>query len=366
MKKFIVIILSSLALFDCQEPFHPDIETVEPFVVIEGLFTSLPNNHIVKIHYTRSFNERPYYQYMENALVEIEDEDKNLISFYDYGKGIYRCDTNNAYQAEVGKTYILRVITPEGDIYESQPQTVVESPEINKLYCNYNQKVFLTENTYGDILEISKDGIQIKEETKGVLPIQNYYFFRWTGYEQHVNVLTTPYGISSYYIFRHRKINFKYQSIIRTGNADEYSDFEMKNNKIVFIALDDMVNYIQPFPVDTFTLHDNWFEGLLFKLEQLSVSDDAYSFWRNAELQLEAEGRLFDPVASQLKGNIRCVNDTTKNIVGIFNASHVSVKYAYFYINYKNETFSMDIDGFPTLYLDTCNWSRPDDWIPRP
>jgi hypothetical protein len=135
---------------------------------------------------------------------------------------------------------------------------------------------------------------------------------------------------------------------------------------MLFISKKDMSDYIQPFDTIWYTLVNNWFDGLLFKLEQLSISDNAYSFWRDAELQLEADGRLFDPVASQLKGNIRCITDSTKEVIGIFNASHVSERYAYLYINYENKTTSLDIDGFPTLYLDTCSWIRPDDWIRRP
>ena len=342
----------------------PEIETVEPVIYIECLFTSLPEQHEVKVFYTRSFNERPYYPWVEGAIVEIEDNEGNIIPFYEKAHGIYLSDSNNTYMAELGKSYVLRVSTSEGDVFESSPQTVRECPEISNLFCKYDQDVYLNQNSNNDVFEVQRDGIQILSETQGIFPVHNYYFYRWNGYEQHVTAISS--GPTTYYLYRHRSIKTKYRQIIRTGNADQYANFEIKNQEMLFISNEDMTNYVQPFDTAMFTFVNNWFEGLLFRLEQLSISDNAYSFWKDAELQLEAEGRLFDPVASQLKGNIRCTTDSTKDVIGIFNASHVSEKYAYFYIDYENKTTSLDIDGFPTLYLDTCSWGRPDDWIRRP
>jgi len=366
MKHILLIILSIVILAGCQNIFMPNVETIEPVLYIECMLTTLPEKHEVKVLYTRSFNDRPYYPFVEDAIVEIEDTESNIIPFYYIGNGIYRCDSNNTYMAELGESYVLRVSTSDGEVFESSPQTVRECSEISNLFCKYDKDVYLNQNLNNDVFEVQRDGIQIISETQGIFPVQNYYFYRWVGYEQHVNIITTLSGESSYYLYRHRKMKTKYKQIIRTGNADKFSNFEIKNQEMVFISTEDMSNYIQPFPDTMFVFTDGWFEGMLFKLEQLSISDNAYLFWRDAELQLEAEGRLFDPVAPQLKGNIKCITDSTKDVIGIFNASHVSEKYAYFYINYENRTTSIDIDGFPTLYLDTCSWGMPDDWIRRP
>ncbi|MBN2522731.1 MAG: DUF4249 family protein [Bacteroidales bacterium] len=366
MRNYIVIVLSAIVLTGCQEVYVPEIEDPEPVIMIEGMFTSLPENHLVKITYTRSFNERPYYDYVDNARVEIEDDLGTIIPFDYYGVGIYITDTNHIYQAEIGRTYVLRIVTPEGDVFESTPQTVIESPELSKLTCRYDQETILTENVNGDVYEIKMGGIDIFCETSGILPFHNYYFYRWDAYIQNVTVVTDPMGMSYFYFYRHNRISRKYRDVIKTGNADDYADYNIRNREMVFITTEDMSNYVQPFPDTMYVLLDSRFEGLLFRLEQLSISDDAYSFWREAELQLEAEGRLFDPVASQLKGNIKCVSDSTKNTIGVFSASHASLKYAYFYIDYRNLTTSIDIDSFPQLYLDTCHWGMPDDWIRVP
>lgn len=211
MKGIFSIILSVIILTACQEVFVPEIETLEPILVIEGMFTPLPENNIVKISYTQSFNQSPYFPYVEDAYVEIEDDDGNIIPFDYYYNGIYKCDTNDLHLAEPGITYVLRVITSEGNIYESSPQIVVECPEISKLICRHDHELALTEDLYGDIFEINMDGIEIISETEGLLPMQNYYLYRWVGYEEHVNIIASLGDPKTYYyLYRHRRLNGRF------------------------------------------------------------------------------------------------------------------------------------------------------------
>jgi hypothetical protein len=39
---------------------------------------------------------------------------------------------------------------------------------------------------------------------------------------------------------------------------------------------------------------------------------------------MQSEGKLFDPVAAQLTGNIKCISDPEKKAIGFFEASSVS------------------------------------------
>ncbi|MGD2036100.1 MAG: DUF4249 domain-containing protein, partial [Bacteroidales bacterium] len=306
MRRILPVILLIVVMAGCREVSVPGTDETEPILVVEGVFTSMPGQHEVKLSYTCSFNERPYFPYEENAIVEIEDEDGNIIPFYHVGFSLYRSDSNDTCYAEPGKTYVLRIITPDGEVYESWPQTVLESPEISELECRLDHEMVLVENINGDYREVNYNGIQIMSGTKGSLPAKNYYLYRWIAYEQHLFVVVGPGG--SVYLYSHRKLNGKYTNIIRTGNADEFSDFEIRDHNMVFIPTVYLTDY-NPLLLEppSFTR----FQGLIYKLEQWSLSDNAYLFWRDAELQLAAGGRLFDPVAPRLKGNIRCVSDST-------------------------------------------------------
>lgn len=63
-------------------------------------------------------------------------------------------------------------------------------------------------------------------------------------------------------------------------------------------------------------------------LNQYTINNDTYLYYKSLDEQMQSEGKLFDPVASQLTGNIKCITDAGKKAIGFFEASSVSY-YAY-------------------------------------
>jgi hypothetical protein len=49
---------------------------------------------------------------------------------------------------------------------------------------------------------------------------------------------------------------------------------------------------------------------------------------------MQSEGKLFDPVATQLNGNIKCITDPKKKAIGFFEAS--SVSYSAYIVDFRN------------------------------
>jgi hypothetical protein len=58
------------------------------------------------------------------------------------------------------------------------------------------------------------------------------------------------------------------------------------------------------------------------------MNRESYRFYKSANAQLEITGKIFDPIASQLLGNMKCINHPEKKVLGLFEASSV-VKRAY-------------------------------------
>lgn len=363
MKKFLIIVIVAIALVSCQEVFVPDVEEVEPFLLIEGSISTTPGLHKVLVSLSGKFQHNPLIRPVNTATVYVDDDLGNRTYFNKIANGVYQTDTEEAFAAKISRTYILTVETDDGNIYKSNPQTVVECADISSLYCNYGVESVLNENAYGEAYEVSYDGIRVYTGTDGILPYNNYYFYTYNAYEQHKTCIRI--GMNTYYLYGHRRLSGKYANFLLVGNADEFGDFALRYKKILFIAKDDMTNYDPPIP-DTIEIISTRFEGLIFILRQYSISPDAFEFWNDAVTQLEAKGRLFDPVSPQLHGNIHCVSDSLQEVVGIFYASDVSEKLSYFYINSKNRTITKDIDSMPELFLDTLHWGWPDSWIDPP
>jgi hypothetical protein len=366
IRRICIITLALTLLYGCSKVFQPDINTVEPYLTVEGFISTEPGYNYVYLSNSQSYNDEAYFRGLSGATVTVTDNQGKTYTYNQASKGIYRINLQEGNTAVVGRTYTLSVITAEGDTYESLPQQIVQSSPITNVFCQYHLETVLTEDTYGQPLEMTYDGINVLASTDGILPSDNFYLYAWHAYEEHHAVLGEIAGISTYYIYRHRPLSGKYVNIIRTGDADAYDNFHLRNKNVVFIRRNDMTDYDPSFNDTIYTLLGNYFDGLIFQLEQNSLSADAYSFYHDIENQLDAEGRLFDPVSPQIAGNIHCVNDESKKVIGVFYASDVAKQVAYFYINSRNQIYSKELDALPQLWLDTCSWSFPDDWILPP
>ena len=366
MKKVLYIIVMLVLTVGCQRVFEPEITEVDPFLVIEGRISTETGKQYIFLHNSAGYREYPIFRGVPGALVRIEDAEGNITPFIDKGTGTYEYDFSEDDHPEVGDTYTLKITSSEGDEYASTPQTIVPSPTISSMFCNYELSSFLTEDAYGAPVEQVFDGIDIIHETIGLLPSNNMYIYDYMAYEQHRStVKMDSNAINSYNIYRHRRLSYKYANIIHAVNADEFGQNRVRNEKLMFISRFDMVNY-NPVVPDTFMVLNTFFEGLLFKLKQYSLSADAYNYYALVEDQLEAEGRMFDPASPQVTGNITCITDSSKTVVGVFSACDVAVRYNYFHVNSRGLTDSRKLDGFPELWLDTCSWRKPDTWIRPP
>ncbi|MBN1953318.1 MAG: DUF4249 family protein [Bacteroidales bacterium] len=363
MRNLLFILFIAGIAVGCQEVFEPEVEEVDPFLVIQGTITTEAGPHSLTIFKSTAYTAHPIYEGQSGASVYLLDQNMERYDYVQTNSGSYQVTFAETDLPRAGDTYTLHIITKEGDEYVSTPQEIRSVPKISELYCKYGLRSVLTEDAYGAPMEIEFSGLDILMETHGAYPVNNCYMYSYEGYEEHhTNIMI---GYNPYYLYRHRKLNARYGSKIKTVNADDFGGFFVRNESVVFLSKDDMNTYT-PIVPDTIEVTGTKWEGTLFKLNQLSISPDVYNFYSSVEDQLNAEGKMFDPAVPQIKGNIHCVSDTTKTVVGVFAASDITTRYAYFYVDYRGRAFSRQISGYPELWLDTCSWGQPDDWISPP
>ena len=68
--------------------------------------------------------------------------------------------------------------------------------------------------------------------------------------------------------------------------------------------------------------------------------------WANK--QLTTSGKIFDPISSQLKGNLSCINNPSEKVLGFFEASSVTHSAIVIYQNLA----SLEVDLFKVPYID--------------
>ncbi len=373
---FLILVISS-----CEKVFEPSIKNVGSSVVVEGSLSTVAGAQNIQITWSQSYNGVSKYSGLSGAEVYVSDDNRKVISFSETGNaGNYSTYPDTLAKAEIGRSYTLHIKTQSGDEYESLPQTVVKCAPIDSIFCEHDVQDVLELDVYGDAYQVKYDGIRVEENTKGLYPDHNFYLYSWKGYEEFVIGFYMDYSLVPAYM--HTSLQSKYYKVICTGNADDYANQELLHNKLLFISSADLekrpatvpdtlleyISLIPGGPLVPYYFKDSiefvTFEGLILRLEQKSISNDAYVFWNSVQKQLDANGRLFDPVSSQIEGNITCTSDPAKKAFGVFYAYDVSERYAWLYIDKNNNVNSKVLDSLPVISPDTLTWVKPPKgWI---
>ena len=67
----------------------------------------------------------------------------------------------------------------------------------------------------------------------------------------------------------------------------------------------------------------NRFQGWIVIMYQYGLSESAYYYYKDLNNQLQAEGKIFDPLYVQPESNLKCVNNPEQLILGNFEISSV-------------------------------------------
>lgn len=62
------------------------------------------------------------------------------------------------------------------------------------------------------------------------------------------------------------------------------------------------------------------------EVQQASISEDVYNYWKLVKVQKEGGSSLFQPTSAKIRGNLKCINDPAAEIFGLFSVSSVKSK----------------------------------------
>ena len=103
----------------CIEQIDFPVEDNPKVVVVDGSFSDVSENQIVRLSYSVDVNLQTFDP-VSGADVRVEEEGGELIQFYETEEGIYTSDS----KAETNKKYRLNAILPDGRHIYSRYQGV--------------------------------------------------------------------------------------------------------------------------------------------------------------------------------------------------------------------------------------------------
>lgn len=311
----------------CEEIYRPDLQVVDDLMVVEAILISGKPTNTIYLYRTKGFNETDAsYPRVGGATVYLSDDKNKRIDCNEYSDGAY--ELNEILDPE--RSYRLN-IQLEGDTYISEMQSIPETPHLDTVYGNREYEVTV-EGTASSSESIAKEyGIKLYTDIKQTGNTKHYRFYgrkvvQYTDYfDTVINGLPSQPRI---YIWR----SLYPDGVFNISGPPRYStSTDIKKHPLEFFSN----NFNRYFP-DTMN-----FEGWIYIIDQYGLNEDTYNYYDKLNSQLGTEGRIFDPIYSQITGNIKCTNDPTKTVLGNFEISSYAESRYYIMYDQLHEPFKL-------------------------
>lgn len=338
MRHFLQIVTAT-ALFlvflaSCEEYYRPDIEAVQRILVIESHVTNDPAQNFVRLSKTRNYYSTSAIEWISGATVELVGLDWKTIKAREESAGYYSFLGTPIH----GNQYKLRVVYLK-DTYESEYVTMPPLPTIDSLYTRHEVEKEYRVNAYNVPELFDRPGQQIYIAAP-VTPQLEYYRFSYRAIIQWVynpftvddptsTLIRPPRGPNyirpnpedtSYHVL-YGWNSFEDNDLFNLASPKEFSGSKViADHEIVSLAYDSYL-YLD----STVQEPRHW----ILILDQYGITRNSYDFHEQINRQFSAEGSLFDPVLTQVKGNMQCINDPSKIALGFFDLNSYK-QYRYF------------------------------------
>jgi hypothetical protein len=306
--KSLILFLITVIFSTCIDPYTPRLSSYESLLVVDGMITD--ENTPCEVKLSRSvLSKDSIPEKVSDAVVIITDELGNSTTLNNSGDGSYRTNPD-VFTGETGKTYTLHINTNDGNEYISEPCTMLPVPDIDNLYFQPDQQFGYNQSEILEGIRFYIDGGDIEDGTA---------YLRWDVDETWEFRLPSP----------QKFIYFKEDSILPIDRIKEVCWRTYSAEDILirsFMPGESSIINKEPLIFRATNKSDRFLIRYSILVRQLSISESEYNFWNNLEKVNESGGDIFDSQPYAVEGNMSCLNDQRKKVLGYFKVSAVKQK----------------------------------------
>jgi hypothetical protein len=352
-----VIIICFGLLVSCYKPYTANVESDKKILVVDGMVTNEGNSYLVSLSYALPFYSDDSRKPVNSARVYVTDDLGISFPFKESKNGYYKSDSLK-FTGHPGRTYTLYIETSDGEIYVSDPQrlnreyypdTVYAEVDYQETLSRFNQilvtvrgaNIMVDINSDSDTLPRFRFTSDLVEHYFYALyipppgidpPLYLFYCWQTDNLNPDVNLVYNEYSLNMASVNWHG-VYFIDDEIYVEGRI-----YELGSREPDLSYKASPTTNRQSYPVTRRILY----------LNQYSLNNETYLYYKSMDEQLRSEGKLFDPIAVQLTGNINCTTDPYKKVYGFFEASAVSrTAYIIGFRNHRNDEYLIT----RTLYI---------------
>ncbi|MGI4872221.1 MAG: DUF4249 domain-containing protein [Janthinobacterium lividum] len=283
-----------LLLSGCVDKFQPEVtSTAQRYLVVDGLI-NLRGVTTVLLTRTRSLST-PAPLVEAKATVSIRDEVGTSYPLTEQAAGTY---TSAALTLDATRRYQLRVRTVGGREYASDLVAGKLTPPIDQISW-----------------AVERNGVQLYLDAHDATNATRYY--RWT--YQETWQFNPPYH--SEYDYSTGTILPRTDNIFDGWRTEGSTDISVGST--ARLSQDVLSKYpllLRPGNSDRFRIKYS------ILVQQYAQSAEEFAYWEKLKKNTESLGTLFDPLPTQLTGNVHCLSDASELVVGYVGASSMTEK----------------------------------------
>ena len=327
-KAYLFLALIITTFFSCRLPYEPDIDPNQQVLVVDAFVTNHQNLNYVRLTLAIPFDSSGTYPPVHNAEVYLTDHNKIITYFEETSEGYYE-PVDNGFAGEINTSYILTVTTPDGYTYVSNPETILPDMEPVSVYGGYDKINYLIKDVSGKTFKASENVCVTYFDYNGEtatprfrynssqlveynlvkdLQLMQYVFYCWkTEIDNNLRFTNESYASTSANVYKQEvctsppETRIIVRDLMMNPVAHSTNDWIYKDSPI------DVVEYKR-----------------ILEIKQYRLNEDSYEYYKAVKKQSDAEGKIFDPIISQLQGNIKCITATSKPVFGFFEASNLA------------------------------------------
>lgn len=343
-----ILFIIVLTVDSCIDPVEVDLRSSAQKIVVDGLITNEAGPHKVILRYSQDADMRASQAMpLTGVEVEIYEEGELVQQLTEREPGVYY--TDNTWRGAIGKSYVLRFVTPADKVYESVPQQLMHPGYLDSLYVRFKYDGILLGSSGSD----TQDAIEVLIDARNAPGGTGHFRWKFTGmfhaktYPE-LRILDLPSGPipnpppCSGYIY-------ELGELVKVGECTCCDCWPFDFNNTISISQGQFTNQLyEEVLITRVPATSLRFINLYrIEMEQFSLSEEVYTFWRLAKALQEASGNIFQPNAVKVRGNIRAV-DSNEDVVGIFAVSGVTRKTLFV------DSLAIPYRIFPDIRADEC------------
>jgi len=301
-KAWIYPLLLLLAV-SCVDPFVPDISEEQMVLVINGVVADGPGPQQVVVSYASPYND-PDFDPVEGCVVSVMNEQGVVQTCVEAGPGIYEFEPEAGFIA-VGSAYSLQVLTPGGEEYRSDYDTLLACPSIDSVYFEEQQKEISDPGVVIDGLQFYAD---VEDATGG--KANNFRWIVDETWEYTAPMIpdliydgkTVEFYISDsiFRYYRDTRVPELFTASTRLLSVDE-----LRRSPLHYVGNE------TPRLKHTYEV----------RIRLHSLSRSCYDYWDLMKAQLKEGGGFYASQPASVVGNIYNVDDPGEKVLGCFYAT---------------------------------------------